>query len=281
MTQCVKKRRRHRPSRLDNGAEMTEHDGRSGPPPGDGGASGRSLLDPLGVLSLARSVARQVPGVSLGERQLMRLERRLLRELRLHLDSVDGGPPATHTSAESSAGPAAAPAPAAAEEPGEILDRLLRSSLEQTPGESRRAQFAAVLRQLVSDEARILAALSDGSVFALLHVAASGVASSTPGLVLENASNVGRAAGVALPGRVPVYVSHLRQLGLAEAGAEDATLGVEYDILSTEPEVRVAKAEADRRGRLPGRMVRRTLRISDFGRELWEACRAPLVDTAD
>ncbi|MGI0131065.1 MAG: Abi-alpha family protein, partial [Thermoplasmata archaeon] len=97
----------------------------------------------------------------------------------------------------------------------------------------------------------------------------------------ENASNVGRAAGVALPGRVPVYVTHLRQLGLADSGPEDPGLDVEYDILATETEVRLAKAEADRRGRLPGRMVRRTLRISAFGRDLWEACRPPSDDGPD
>ena len=60
--------------------------------------------------------------------------------------------------------------------------------------------------------------------------------------VLENASSVGRAAGVALPEYVHLYVSHLRRLGLVEPGPEDQSLKDEYDILLTEPKLRATIA---------------------------------------
>ena len=80
-------------------------------------------------------------------------------------------------------------------------------------------------------------ALSDGSSYPLVHIAEPGVGSYQK-LVLENASSVGRAAGVALPDRVHLYVSHLRRLGLVESGPEDHSLKDEYDILLTEPKLR-------------------------------------------
>ena len=83
-------------------------------------------------------------------------------------------------------------------------------------------------------------------------------------LVPENASSVGRAAGVALPDRVHLYVSHLRQLGLVESGPENHSLKDHYEILLTEPKLRETIASIGK-GPLGRRVIRRTVRISDLG----------------
>ena len=155
----------------------------------------------------------------------------------------------------------------------EKMTELLTRSMHDTPSDSRRTLHEVLVGELVPDEARILSALSDGSSYPLVHIAAPGVASSQK-LVLENASSVGRAAGVALPDRVQVYVSHLRRLGLVEAGPEDHSLKDEYDILLTEPNVRAMIASIGK-GPRGARIIRRTVRMSDLGRELWEAARRP------
>jgi hypothetical protein len=94
---------------------------------------------------------------------------------------------------------------------------------------------------------------------------------------------VGRAAEVQLPEATTAYVTHLRALGLVEEGPADDALAARYDILLGDPEVRGAEVKARDGGRLGARTVRRTVRLSALGRELWAACRpdpAPTVSLA-
>jgi hypothetical protein len=223
-----------------------------------------------------RRAARAIPGVALLEAQAGAGERFVLRQIKRRLDQLDprrltsepsrpmlAAPPDGSNSRSDIAGPTVE----------EKMTALLTRSMHETPSDSRRTLHEVLVGELVPDEARILSALSDGSSYPLVHIAAPGVASSSK-LVLENASSVGRAAGVALPERVHVYVSHLRRLGLVEAGPEDHSLKDEYDILLTEPNMRAMIASV---GKAPrgARIIRRTVRMSDLGRELWEAARPP------
>jgi hypothetical protein len=226
-----------------------------------GPLDGWAALDPKGVLPRLVPLARGLPGIGLLERQVERAERALLSELKRIEDAPEG-----HRREAGAAGAAET----VVATPAQMLDALLTRSMHQTPSQSLGSLVERRLSELVPDEARILAALADGSTYPLVHVHTGGVGAGSR-RVLANASSVGRAAGVALPQRVPVYVNHLRQLGLVETGPEDTARGDEYDILLTEPVVRAALQEA--RGRMAPRIVRRTVRISDLGRELWAACR--------
>ena len=85
--------------------------------------------------------------------------------------------------------------------------------------------------------------------------------------MLHNASTVGKAAGVTLPERTPLYVSRLLAFGVAEIGEEDPGLATQYDILLTEDYVRAAEEQAKR-----AKHLRHTLRVSDFGSRFWGAC---------
>ncbi|MDQ3629257.1 MAG: DUF4393 domain-containing protein [Actinomycetota bacterium] len=155
--------------------------------------------------------------------------------------------------------------------PAAILGQLLATSVEQGPTQARVRLFGAVLRDLQPDEARILAALSDGTQYAVVHVAARarGLGGTGP-LVLESASTVGRAANVALPECVPWYVCHLQRLGLVRIGPESARLEDTYQILLGEAVVREALESS------PGaKVLRRSLRMSPLGDALWVACQQP------
>lgn len=187
-------------------------------------------------------LVRAVPGVRFVERQLRGVERTVLRELSARIEQTAPALPNGHE-------------PTASEQ----LDRLLRRSMHQTPEESNAALVDVVLQALVPDEARILSALSDGSTYPLVHVTSRGEQ------VLANASSVGRAAGVAIPDRVPSYISHLLAMGLVEVGPEDRSIDDEYEILLTDQTVR--RVHRDK-----VRYVRRTLQISDLGRDFWRSC---------
>lgn len=157
------------------------------------------------------------------------------------------------------------------DDPVEILSGLLAWSVEQGSTQARSRLFDAVLRELQPDEARILAALSDGTAYAVIHVAARahGLGATGP-LLLANASTVGRAAGVALPEYVPWYVSHLHRLGLVRIGPESERLEDTYEILMTEALVREAQESSP-----DSKVVRRSLVMSPLGDALWSAGQAP------
>lgn len=218
------------------------------------------------LLGLASTALKRAPGVgsSLGftERELARVEGVVWREVRSRMEAA--------TDPDPSDSPMTGSAPAE-EAPRALLARLLTISIEQSAQEARARLFLQLLQQLHPDEARILAALSDGSQYPVVSVATRGSLGTVGPVVLENASTVGRAAGVALPDWVPAYVTHLQQLQLVSVGPESYLLSDGYEILLTEAVVRQAQLDAGSHNRI----VRRSLRMSPLGRELWSSCSAP------
>lgn len=234
-----------------------------------------SLVAQAGLLArwatrTGTEIARLLPGAAAVQSELEVLERSVLGELRRRLDNIDPLPGARPEDEPEQVRPRPAPPPPKQTEPLRVaMAELLSRSVEQTAQRAREYQFLAILRQLLPDEARILAALSDGTAYPLVHVdCRTGV--STSRRLLSNASTVGRGAGVAVPAAVPRYLGHLRGLDLVELGEADPALGVQYEILLTDPRVRAAEDAARAEGR--PRIVRLTVRISEFGRDLWDAC---------
>lgn len=248
-------------------------------------------------------LARQVPGMRETEQALQGLERRAIREVRELLDHLEEDGPNSVIDGQSRleldtgladsdpAGrrpprrAASQPATGWAEEQGadseprpwaaRMLAELLDRSIDQTRTEARRALHERVLRQLVPDEARILAALSDGSAHPVIDVVVRNPVGTVRQRLVENVSSVGREAGVALPGQAHWYVTHLRNLGLVERGPEDPALADRYEILATEEVVR--RAQANHRGRgAAAKVTRGTVRLSALGWELWRECNPPV-----
>lgn len=222
-----------------------------------------------------RRLARTFPGAAAVEAEVAQLERVALGELRRRLDAVDPlQDTAEARTADQQPDPeprarAATPVPKQTEPLRVAMAELLSRSLEQTRKRAWEYLYLATVRQLLPDEARILAALADGSVFPLIHVDyRTGV--STTHRLLSNASTVGRAAGVAAVGAVPIYLTRMLQLELVQVGEADPDLTVQYDIGLTDEVVREAEDRARKLGR--PKVVRETVAISPFGRELWDAC---------
>ncbi|MCK9250475.1 MAG: DUF4393 domain-containing protein [Solirubrobacteraceae bacterium] len=244
--------------------------------------------DPTGVMPEALRIGRRLPGAAFLERQGDRIERAVVGELRRRLEipalpagSDDGGAPAPGRDAghdgaprsdgrpgRSDRGTANGAAPDA--DPTATMEQLLQRSVAESRDDSRRSLFRTLLSEMVPDEARILAALADGRPFAVIHIATPG---SHGTIVLENASSVGRSAGVTLVDQVPTYLSHLRGLGLVEIGPSHPSLSDEYAVLLTDRPVQEARQRARAGGRRPARIIRRSVRISALGAELWRSTR--------
>jgi hypothetical protein len=171
--------------------------------------------------------------------------------------------------------PAALPAPAQASlslAPADQLRALLAASEEQTREQAETAYFHLVLRTLTPDQARILAALSAGASYPLIHV----LAGSRLGLgmrpVLECISSVGKNAGVSCPDLTPSYVQGLLAWGLAEIESVEGPDTVKYELLETDTHVRRLLEQLKRNGQ-GSRILRQTLKMSALGERLWLACR--------
>ncbi len=225
------------------------------------------------VFQTGDRVARLVPGYSLAARQLRNTEAALLKQVKQRMDDAAkselGG--RARDGRGGKGGPNGRAGKGGPDPRARLLQELLRASLDADAGRSRENLHLRILRSMVPEEARILAALADGTRYPLMHVETRG-----PGparVLLANASTVGRVAGVHLSSAVPMYVTHMRLLGLAEEGPLDPRLSDQYLLLSSEGYVRRADSEAEGSSRLGARTIRRTLRISSLGAELWAACR--------
>lgn len=157
--------------------------------------------------------------------------------------------------------------------PTDVLQSLLDRSIYNAPDDSRNELYSALLQALVPDEARILAALSDGSTYPVIHIAEPIAAGASSTIVLESASTVGRVAGVSLLDYTPRYLSHMLQLGLVAIGPEGSgSMNDDYEMLLTDDAVNVAQTNA-RRGIRGARVMRRTVSITALGQQLWETAK--------
>jgi hypothetical protein len=216
--------------------------------------------------------ARRLPGGRAVQREVQRLQDVALTEVRRLLDVPEGAPAngATHDerrvmSLIQNSGDDSAPLRSA-------MHELLERSVEADRTASRDYLYGSIISQLVPDEARILAALADGAPFAAIDVVAKPIGRSATRTVLANASTVGRAAGVATADNVPIYVTRLHHFGLVEFGPPDDSIATQFDILAADSVVQAAEATIEARRQGSPKHVRKTLTISQFGRDFWGAC---------
>jgi hypothetical protein len=151
------------------------------------------------------------------------------------------------------------------------MSELLARAADTDRSTSREYLFGTIVSQLVPDEARIVATLAGGGIFAAADVVAKPVGRSVSHTVLANASTLGHLAGVTLPDNTPTYITRLHAFGLIEFGPSDDTLGPQYDALAADPVIVAARhaAEAAKQGAI--RIRRKTVTLSSLGRDFWAA----------
>ncbi len=214
-------------------------------------------------------LARRLPGGQALQREVQRLQDAALNEVRRMLD-VPGSAASPDVTREEHRAMMLIHDSDGPEPLRSAMNELLERSVEPDRGASREYLYGNIISQLVPDEARILAALSDGSVFAAADVVAKHFGR-PPRVVLANASTVGRSAGVVTPDNVTTYLTRLLGFGLVELGPPDDSINTQYDILVTDASVQAAEATVEARKLGSGRLIRKTLSISQFGREFWSA----------
>lgn len=222
---------------------------------------------------LTSRLLAKLPGGAIVQDQIDKVERRVLSELKTRLDRLQGDDTTVQVMAFSVETTSSTHAPNRdLRAPAEILRDLLAASGESTKEQAEVAYYTSLVRNLLPDEARILSALSDGGTYPLINLIALSKLGIPTHSVLENTCSVGRAAGVLLPDMTRGYVQRLMAAGLAETGPEDYTMTTKYEILETDDTVRKLIAQMKAAGQR-AQIKRRVLKISELGRNLWEACR--------
>lgn len=209
---------------------------------------------------------RGLPGSVMAERSVREVQARALRELKYQLEHRDypleeGGIHDRFGSlllgdAES--------------DPSRLLGLLLEDARAQNADEARATYACYVFRQLVPDEARILSAMQTGTAYPLIHVALGPPIGPVTRHLAENFSTVGSAARVRLPHYLPHYVSKLLALNLVDEAEELEVLDPQYSELETSSPITKLKLRAEKQSKLAVRFVRRSLRISPLGQDLWQ-----------
>lgn len=210
------------------------------------------LPSPVGVVRLAVDITRAVVDV---------IERAVL-------DAPEPGPLALP------AAPARAGDPSDLGDPGDPVQRFQELLEESTrlEADGRQGLAARLVADLVPDEARLLAALSDGGDFAALVVAERG-SRGRPGATFVRTSTVGRAAGIREHDLLPVYLDRLEARGLLVIVASAGTGHTrDHQVLQAEGCVTEALEDLRGRGGRP-RVDRCVVRLSALGRQVWDATR--------
>lgn len=148
------------------------------------------------------------------------------------------------------------------------LQGLLEASLDASPARLETLNRQALAAPLSPDEARLLAALSDGSRFPMLALREGGVFGD--GAVLHRYSTVGRRAGVQSQELMPLYLSRMIAAGLALALPGDGELRIEYELCEGDSGFRRAREALEQA--VPRLKTRReVLMVSPAGAALWRA----------
>jgi len=226
----------------------------------------------------ASAFLRRLPGADLAQEQLRKAEKAVFATLKDRMDRATGANGAEHDAT-------ATPPPRRPrvertymlplpQPPSRMFADLLQMAVDQTKPQAYDHLFAAILRELVPDEARIIAALSDGSRHAIIQLHSGTLMGSAQSrsLVMGNVNAIAKTAGAMLHESGHYYVSRLRRLGLIDIGPEDPQLLVQYQLLENSSEVRQTIASIESKPRQRARITRETLRLSVMGQQLWKAC---------
>ena len=227
------------------------------------------------LLDRWRRMADVLPGARFLRHQAERAERRALRHLQQRLNQISQGPEPSRSNGQPANTSKSAGMPDEGN-PASRLQHLIDASLNQNPQQAEQAFHSQLLQQLLPDEARILAALSDGGHIAVAHVDATSRLGTHSERLLSNVSRVGQEAGVILTDNVPYYISHLVSLGLVEIGPEDTKLTTKYEMIETNSLVRKLNERIENEMLMKPRLARHTARLSPAGSRLWDACQHKL-----
>jgi hypothetical protein len=216
-------------------------------------------------------IAKQLPGVGVVEQQAQKLRQAAAHEMMRLLDM----PQNLFGSASPEEQRVMMLVRNAESDPEPLrtaMSELLERSADANGAKSRDYLFGTIVSQLVPDEARIIAVLAERPRFAAVDVVAKQVGRSSTRMVAANLSNVGDAAGIALPHNAGTYLARLLSFGLIEFGTCIEDLDDQFETLLGEQDVVAAKVQIENEKLGSIKIVRKSVALTNLGRDFWVAC---------
>ena len=163
----------------------------------------------------------------------------------------------------------------------DMYANLIASSMDKRVVRGVLPSFVEILKQLSSDEAKILGAIKKGPAVPIVHiqqVVVNDAGVRTSGLDVEkNQSLIGEQAGCEYPEQAPAYLDNLARLGIVRFLANgthyaDQSLyrGVELD-----PRILALREQYEKPPRYRTKYVQTGLELTTFGRAFIRSCVQP------
>ncbi|MBD0322470.1 MAG: DUF4393 domain-containing protein [Aldersonia sp.] len=146
-------------------------------------------------------------------------------------------------------------------------DALLAMSADVYFTDDVHPAYDRILGELAPDEARMLRFLALNGPQPTVDVRTNRPLGIGSELVAGDLTSVPEQSGVRHMDRSRSYVTNLKRLGLVEVSDDPVVLS-RYMVLEVQPMVEEARAKA---GRAP-KIVRKSLRLTDFGKDFCQTC---------
>lgn len=144
---------------------------------------------------------------------------------------------------------------------------LLFRSADVDATEEMHPAYERILSQLTPDEARVLRLLATEGAQAATDVRTWRPLGIGDELVAPGITMISAEAGCRHADRLPAYLNNLNRLGLVWFSREPIDDLAKYQVLEAQPDAKAAMARAGR-----ARAIRRSIRLTPFGRDFCDTC---------
>jgi hypothetical protein len=157
----------------------------------------------------------------------------------------------------------------------ELYANLLATAMDANRVREAHPAFVEIIRQLTSDEARILALFAERNAFPIISLRAAEEEGDSFRVIIERFSTIDALAQCRVPELLTAYIDNICRLGLAYI-PEDFSFSdaQKYAELENHPVIKSLIEKIVAEGRLP-KITQSVLRVSTLGRQFCKACVSP------
>jgi hypothetical protein len=169
----------------------------------------------------------------------------------------------------------------------EMFAKLIASSTDERVADRAHPAFVEIIKQLTSDEAKLLLAIGPGRRVPLLHMERHQYDEKGDHLggyaVRKNLSRFGYTAGCKHPEQIATYINNLVRLGLLERLAVNTFYNDAehlYREIENDPNVVTLKAVFEEQGKYRVIFIRSGTEIMPLGQDFYKVCVQPYEERA-
>lgn len=165
----------------------------------------------------------------------------------------------------------------------DMYANLLAAAMDKNTADGAHPAFVEIIKQLTSDEAKLIGYLMEPLPFPIVSVRAENIAAQKGGFdIAINVSLLGEKAGLALPEQVPTYLDNLSRLGLISIQGSYAYIdSALYEELEQSEKIRKHR---DHVATIPNHvcsLIRGGIMVTNLGMQFGDVCVADHQETPE